>query len=277
MDDSKDLLFTMSVLLRFKLLEQDKVQAFDDQVVSTFKAAAKCCKKNLLETETYLIDLICKQSADCGDHAVNEIKLSMPVYQRALDRLYQIFPHALRNSIEGESDGSNAESQLRNFFRQLRTVTFVLFSIDDPLPNIGFRHIKGWSISCLKHGINDKPTSVSSCCLQLLRLTLEWTKATNLILPSQIFFMAVSHSRFENLLAADKSESKKQLIHLLLTCVSQDTTIKAERSVFLSLLSGYDAGLQHGDKLMRLLLIRLHENYRLDQVSSFNTFLILCE
>jgi hypothetical protein len=79
--------------------------------------------------------------------------------------------------------------------------------------------------------------------------------------------MAVSHSLFDKLLATSKSDAKEQLICLLIMCVSQDSTIKADRGVFSSLLSGYNAGLRRDDKLARLLLFLLCENYRLDQVS----------
>ena len=257
----------MNVLLLFKLIASEKLQAFSDLIASIFEVAGKLSKKNLLEIEKQLIDFICKTISDRGGIEMNEIMMATHVYHCALDRLYQTLPYAFRDSVTPESNTPHNEPPLLHQLRQLRMLIVALCSIDAQSKNYQSKHMKGWLISCLKHGINDEATSVSSCCLQLLCIVLKWNVTSNIMSPSQLFFMAVSHSRFDKLLATSKSDAKEQLICLLIMCVSQDSTIKAERGVFSSLLSGYNAGLRRDDKLARLLLFLLCENYRLDQVS----------
>jgi hypothetical protein len=238
----------MNVLLLFKLIASEKLQAFSDLIASIFEVAGKLSKKNLLEIEKQLIDFICKTISDRGGIEMNEIMMATHVYHCALDRLYQTLPYAFRDSVTPESNTPHNEPPLLHQLRQLRMLIVALCSIDAQSKNYQSKHMKGWLISCLKHGINDEGTSVSSYCLQLLRIVLKCNVTSNIMSPSQLFHGCFSFC-------------------LLIMCVSQDSTIKAERGVFSSLLSGYNAGLRRDDKLARLLLFLLCENYRLDQVS----------
>ena len=91
----------MNVLFRFNLLEQEKIQVFDDLIASTFRAGTKRYKKIPMGINIYLIDFLCKHH---DGNPINELKLSSNVYHGALDRLYQILPHVLKDSAEGVSN-----------------------------------------------------------------------------------------------------------------------------------------------------------------------------
>ena len=136
--------------------------------------------------------------------------------------------------------------------------------------------VKRMMISCLKLGIQSDG-SISTHCLVIVRLllVLVWDSDANykeeLFQPHQIFAMTVSHSNFTSLAMVSNCPTRRELISLMICCVSLDgeKIMPLESEMCSALLVGFNASLDADDCLLRRFLF-LYENNVNNYVSIFS-------
>ena len=129
--------------------------------------------------------------------------------------------------------------------------------------------VKRMVVTCLKFGIQCN-AAVSSHCLVVIRLllTILYSEShldekykDDLFLPHQIYAMAVSHSNFPNLAMTSNSATRRELIALMICCVTLDgdNIMPMSWDILSALLTGFNASLNKDDRLLQR-LIYLYES-----------------
>lgn len=126
--------------------------------------------------------------------------------------------------------------------------------------------IKRMLINCLKHGINDEGDSqITMLCLIIVRQIIvvffddksSLKNSKSILHPHQVFAMVVKHSNFEQVAMKIDSETRRELISLLICCLVLDTEHSCDLNMcdILTLFRGFTASLNYPDILLRRLVL----------------------
>ena len=139
------------------------------------------------------------------------------------------------------------------------------------LKDDGIAKLKSLLKACLRHGMrteDDGANEIRLSCLQLVILLINYlhseknligylgSTALNQSIPSQVFDMVTSHSKFHVLMSsADSSAMQFEISRILFACISKATDIKFSMTTWASLLACFDAGVDGKDLFLRSVLV----------------------
>jgi hypothetical protein len=230
-------------------------------------------------TESAILTFIYTIESCPGDHVENKSVVSLR--NLTLSYMVKMLPKAIK---VGDKQKKICDLMI--------SVTKKLVTVDQictlkSLPDI--------LIVCLKFGIGSGVAQISSQCLEISRILISnvyaydsTEKSIACFTPHQIHSMILTHSNFDTV-AGQRSETRKELLSLLIACVSLtnepidyngdklrvllmafDASVSQEDLLLRRLLSLYEAGNDSDQVCLRWIFQRFHHIHPVDNIFSMN-------
>ena len=211
---------------------------------------------------------ICMQCSTDSDSIKD---LSSTLFLYLYDVIALLLSHHRANGSHTSGDGMPQSIQPIIWMKKLMAtdVAFDLTAKDN-----GAAKLRSLLKICLRHGMqneSDGSNEIRTMCLHLVSLLISFSSSGGKPLgchdgmertgkyqsiPSQVFNMVVSHSKFDVLMRSfGNSCIQIEISRILFTCITNAADIEFSMPTWTSLLACYDCGVDGKDKFLRCVLV----------------------